>query len=187
MSHRDLVTEWTVGRREGWGYWDSSCSACRVGRRTWPAREGVCLVWDRRVEVPGRCPSSPLTDSWMRSEVCSGERERSLREGLWNEGRAGDGSRVSPSLWILNWVLLEVEEAPSFELRAVGEGLRPWRSRRLGKFPVHKLFLLSGPVCLGLWGLTGFLWPRSYCSWTGWFPAPKVSKGIVPHGVCLKQ
>lgn len=84
----------------------------------------------------GESSLSRLTDSWIRGEVWEvPERMRHLRKGLWSEGVKGDGSWVSPSLWIPNQAPLKSEEVLSFALRV---GLHLEILAGLDKCPVQK-------------------------------------------------
>lgn len=77
---------------------------------------------------------------------------------------------MSSSLWIPHWAPLKLEEA--LKLRV---GLHPEILEGLSRCPMSNEDLFAqgtqGPT--GFQGLTG--------------TAPKVSQGIVPCGVCLKQ
>ena len=115
LNHRYLVTDWTVGRREGWGYWDSSCSASGGGGGPGLLEKGPCLVWHSGVGGAWKVPVQS-SDRQLDRERGLLRRDKDKAPKRGSEGSTGDGSRVSPSLWILNWALLKVEEAPSFEL-----------------------------------------------------------------------
>lgn len=105
-----------------------------------------------------------------------------LREGLWSEGGKGDGSCVSPSLWILNRAPVKPKEAPGFELQV---RLHPWRSW---------LALASSP-CRNHWSNLGLfaqgakvlLVRDCHLLYWGWFPAPRVSEDILLCGIYLNQ
>lgn len=108
-----------------------------MGRRPWPAGEGAVLgLGQLSWRCLGESSLSRLTDSWIRGEVWEvPERMRHLRKGLWSEGVKGDGSWVSPSLWIPNQAPLKSEEVLSFALRV---GLHLEILAGLDKCPVQK-------------------------------------------------
>lgn len=77
--------------------------------------KGPCLVWDSGVGGAWKVPVQS-SDRQLDRERGLLRRDKDKAPKRGSEGSTGDGSRVSPSLWILNWALLKVEEAPSFEL-----------------------------------------------------------------------